>query len=161
MKKLVFTGLLLAIGATAQTTTFKKIKLTGTVPMSSATRVMVQDAVTKEVGYIDKSTIVASKGYKEYVALLSQSGTDSPIATVISSTFTTLPTLSRQSSGSYAISSSVIQTGKTVVFLTSTSTNTVVSCSIYNGQVSIYTIGGDTWADNQLFNAPIEIRVYE
>jgi hypothetical protein len=121
-------------------------------------------ALTK--GEKGDASSVASLGYKVYTALLTQSGTDAPVAIVLQNTLGGTPTLTRIVAGQYRITlSSAFTLDKT--FLLSTGTFDNEQCTInykINSTNSIdivsydVVIAGD--ADDMLVNASIEIRVY-
>ncbi len=118
----------------------------------------------------DKSGTVALKqdingGAKVYRALLSQSGTDAPVATVLENTIGTI-TYDYDSAGSYGLNSSALFTsGKTFVMGGGSSNN--ASTYVYLGEINSTSRIGirardleGTFSDDIMANTPIEILVY-
>lgn len=111
---------------------------------------------------------VASLGYKVYTALLTQSGTDAPVATVLENTLGAI-TLIRGGVGQYILQSSGLFTmNKTVLFVGLPDYN--ISQFIINtdqlntddSNIDLECIDASTLngLDGALKNTPIEIRVY-
>lgn len=70
---------------------------------------------------LDLSASSVKANYKEYIALLTQTGTDAPVATIINNTFDEVPSWVRVESGIYAL-----------VFTRSVNRNkTVATCNEY------------------------------
>ena len=63
---------------------------------------------------------IGGKGYKEYVALLSQSGTSAPVATVLQNELGEVPVFSRDGTGEYYLTTTgdVFTANKTSVTIT-------------------------------------------
>jgi hypothetical protein len=80
MKKYFFLLLFTAISF-AQTTGVTKLKITSNPEKTAATRVMVQDATTGEVGYVDKTTI--SQSIKTTKTVRNQTGSTLTKGTVV------------------------------------------------------------------------------
>jgi hypothetical protein len=101
-------------------------------------------------------------GYKNYVAALSQSGTNAPVASVRNNDLGFEPTFERSNVGQYGIQLPNIPQDKVVVFLTAKSgLNSFVFTLISDTIVPIITY--DENGDNQdsiLINCFIEIRIY-
>lgn len=105
--------------------------------------------------------------YKEYVALVSQLGTDPPIVTVVRNTLGDMPVWSRTSPGFYDFAlDGAFPVQKTVWQATNGSAFAVIALTHYAGvqapngiQMRVYNSGG-TLSDNILLNATIIIRVY-
>jgi hypothetical protein len=118
------------------------------------------------------------RGYKVYTALLTQSGTDAPVATVLENTLGYEPVFYRINTGSYRVDPTApliaptFNPSKVVMFI---GHNTTSNAGNYNsleylgldngdGTVNIvtYNTDGDTFvtADGVLNYTPIEIRVY-
>ena len=121
-------------------------------------------------------SVVVTAPYKVYTALLTQSGTDAPVATVLENTFNETFTFTRMGPGMYNIVSAnnAFTTGKTFVIMqaitTFTSGNPVLN-QYYNdetvphpGYIQIMTrdtsfnLAEATYALPNII--PIEIRVY-
>lgn len=104
--------------------------------------------------------------YKSYVALISQSGTSAPTATVIQNEFSGTPTFSRLSAGQYYINlSGAFTSGKTVSFPSkvciSSGSNYDISANPFSANsFSLETFANGINADDILQDYPIEIRVY-
>jgi hypothetical protein len=103
--------------------------------------------------------------YKVYRAILNQSGTDAPVATVLENTIGDI-VWSRNSPGTYSgILVGAFQANKTFypTFGTSNSFNRVYTNRLNDDVMSVVSISEDLTAylDNELFNYPIEILVYE
>ena len=96
------------------------------------------------------------RGYKVYTALLTQSGTDAPVATVLENTLGDI-TFTVDGEGTYnAISDGLFTINKTTSILSSTistSSNTTIAIDI--NTINIYTTSSDN-----LQNSLFEIRVY-
>jgi hypothetical protein len=98
--------------------------------------------------------------YKTYVALLTQTGTDAPVATVLENTLGVTPTYTYEGVGQYSIA---LNGGFTIV-----KTWQIISSNNIGSQdkLEIYDNGNDSiWidtnlSDGKLTNTPIEIRVY-
>ncbi|MFM2204473.1 MAG: Flavobacterium phage 11b [Bacteroidota bacterium] len=105
--------------------------------------------------------------YNSYTALISQSGTDSPIAKVLNNTTGVTFSFSRNSAGNYMItgSSNVFTTDQTAI-IHSINTNG----SFSNSRMYVYSIGAQfftietynatTATDGIITDAFIEIRIY-
>jgi hypothetical protein len=103
--------------------------------------------------------------YKVYRAILNQSGTNAPVATVLENTIGNI-VWSRNSPGTYSATLvGAFQANKTFypTFGTSNSFNRVYTNRLNDDVMSIVSISEDLTAylDNELFNYPIEILVYE
>ena len=103
--------------------------------------------------------------YKTYTALLTQTGTDAPVATVLENTLGTI-TFDRSSVGNFEILSDELFTeNKTYFVVHFNSDGSGGNVFGINNNSSLY-IEGYTTLDNtiigsdNLFNTPIEIRVY-
>jgi hypothetical protein len=95
--------------------------------------------------------------YKVYTALLSQSGTNAPVATVLENTLGGVPTYQRNTQGAYQLTlSNAFINLKTALFITDSSASQL---RIYRSSASVINIEMST-GDNTLLNNTIEIRVY-
>ena len=110
---------------------------------------------------------VDSRPYKVYTALLTQSGTDAPVATVLENTLGATINFTYISPGVYVFnaSSAVFTTEKSIVFATKNiegGFGMVLSASVTSNSVGRVTamsaFGGGN--NDQLINASLEIRVY-
>ena len=111
----------------------------------------------------DESGTLAVKRYKSYVALLTQIGTNAPVATVLENDLGFTPIYSYQDPGNYWIEhTGGFPLNKVVVFITGNATNTAgYEYSASENFISIWT--GDSsgsGADNLLNHTSIEIRIY-
>ena len=104
--------------------------------------------------------IAPEPAYKVYTALLTQSGINPPVATVLENTLGVTPTYIYEGVGQYSIA---LNGGFTIV-----KTWQIISSNNIGAQdkLEIYDNGNDSvWidtnlADDKLTNTPIEIRVY-
>ncbi|SHL94721.1 hypothetical protein [Flavobacterium chilense] len=105
-----------------------------------------------------------ARPYKVYTALLSQSGTNAPIATVLENTLGGLPVWSRNSIGLYIANlSGVFTTNKTVFFITGSFGGIVTNgARTSENECTITTVKSDTsvYTDGVMYGTTIEIRVY-
>lgn len=102
--------------------------------------------------------------YKIYTALLTQTGTDAPVATVLENTLGELPTYSYAFTGGYHIVvPSLFAQNLTFVQLGHGTdiTNNVMGTVRGDGTIRIKTGISEGSADDVLFNTAIEIKVYE
>ncbi len=107
-------------------------------------------------------------GYLEYVALLSQSGTDAPVASVVENTLGGTVVWTRDGPGSYlGTLSGAFPVGKTVVFAQATLGSKPVSASVdgSGNAVGITTssvdeVGWYGMTDGGLEGAGVMVRVY-
>jgi len=141
-------------------TTFKGgAALTGTptAPTATAGTNTTQIATT---AFVQNAT----GNYKKYVALISQTGTSAPTATVLENTLGGTVIWTRTGTGAYlATLTGVFTTNKTVVFITQTSGSSIVSSSYSSvNDVSVSTANSTTAnaIDGVLTNSSMEIRVY-
>lgn len=114
----------------------------------------------------------ASAGYLVYTALLTQTGTDAPVATVLQNTLGESITSGFEANGRYSLSNSgagiEFEVSKTVCFITNN--NSINDVYIYANRISVTQIeiysqeaNGDgtfTGANGYLNGVSIEIRVY-
>lgn len=109
-----------------------------------------------------------SASYLVYTALLTQTGTDAPVATVLENTLGGTVVWTRYSAGIYkATLSSVFTENKTVVYpdyavgyyINNLST-TIRGSRVSSNDISIEYSGGVDFSDDGISNVLIEIRVY-
>lgn len=104
--------------------------------------------------------------YSIYVALLSQAGTDPPVATVLENTLGGTIVWTRTATGSYSATlAGAFTTGKTVVFITGDMGETLGSIFAYlhfiADVISVRTLSETfTLSDDRMNGTSIEIRVY-
>ena len=103
--------------------------------------------------------------YKVYTAILSQTGTGTPTATVLENTLGFTPTLSRTATGVYYVTSNgAFLEEKTVVFITTKSANLVLGATSKDVSPDSIIITQKSNVDNTptdtLVLVAIEIRIY-
>lgn len=105
--------------------------------------------------------------YKVYTALLTQTGVNAPVATILENTLGYVPTLGYLINGFYTITG-VFDKTKTLIFSSARATNNTKSYVNHNSNtvIQILTLGpGDALADDILsasdYPFSIEIRVYD
>lgn len=99
---------------------------------------------------------------KVYVALLNQTGTNAPVATVLENTLGEVPTFTYNSNGNYTLNtaSAILLATKTVVSISNV-LDIGNPMAIYAGRTSDTAIVINTYSMNDLLaNTAIEIRVY-
>ena len=119
-------------------------------------------SVNKTRNFTAGSVTSAGLGYTSYVALLTQTGTAAPVATVLSNNLTTTLTWARTGAGIYTLTASAatFTANKTIVFFN----NGNVAPSLFDANkwtrtsdtVLTLTIG----VDNALTNGSFEVRIY-
>lgn len=109
----------------------------------------------------------SSKGYTEYVALISQSGTSAPTVTVLKNDLGGTPVWTRTGTGSYKMAlNGVFITNKTYVMIGQNYQNNYgeTTYAYWNSEDDIYvetTNSSNAAADSLLTTRTIEVRVYE
>jgi hypothetical protein len=105
--------------------------------------------------------------YKVYTALLTQTGTSAPVATVLENTLSTLPTWVRDSDGQYRISNISFDPAKTFCIVSGNPTsnpNFRIGSGFdgFNNRITVSTLNfySSAGTDSVLNNTSIEIRVY-
>jgi len=98
-------------------------------------------------------------GYTVYTALLNQTGTAAPVATILQNTTGGTLTWTRQSAGNYTItaSSALFIANKTIVF--GNQGNFLQKTLAWN-RTSDTTVALDLGSDDRLINGAFEIRIY-
>jgi len=121
------------------------------------------DGATKQFTAADVAAYVnsTSLGYTSYVALISQTGTNAPIATQLANTTNKTFTFTRVSGGSYRItaSGSLFTSGKTIVFLNggaAENNHDVAWLRVSNTIINLETHN----SDGKFTNGSLEIRIY-
>lgn len=95
-------------------------------------------------------------GYSSYVATLTQSGTNAPVATVMNNDLGTI-TYERNSAGSYSVlSDGLFTNNKTVVLIGDTNDKANTYLELVNEDEIII----DTTSDSTMTKMSIEIRIY-
>jgi hypothetical protein len=99
-------------------------------------------------------------GYPVYTALLNQSGTEAPVATILKNTTGKTFTWTRQSAGNYTVtaSSALFTVNKTIVFLNNGSTPNITQ--VPWSRASDTTVTLSLGSDGRLTNGSFEIRIY-
>ena len=121
------------------------------------------DATLARVGHVNAAVNAAARPYKVYTALLSQTGTNAPVATILENTLGVVPTYSYGGAGEYkVIHTDGFTLNKTVVFMNTALNSQTASILIdYQSNDAIHISTFDTTPQNDiLFNTSIEIRVY-
>ena len=131
-----------------------------TSPISGADKLVgtetTNNDATKNFSVQEVSDFV--KPYKVYVALLTQSGTNPPVAIELENTLGTI-TFGYQSSGVYTVNSSGLFTASKTWTNPTLKDNTNLQLSMYRNTSSLlYLVDAD--GDNGLLETSIEIRVY-
>jgi hypothetical protein len=125
------------------------------------TRTVIADAS----GNLSAITTPAGVGYKVYTALLSQNGTNAPIATVLENTLGGTVVWSRASTGVYTGTlAGTFTTNKSMINISNGFNSTAIAryCGININGASISTSIGGSPSDGQMGNdyTSVEIRVY-
>lgn len=107
-----------------------------------------------------------NKGYKSYVATLTQSGTNPPVATVLKNELSGVPTWGYFAVGSYFMTlTGEFTEGKTIVLHNTTGQTATASILAYWEDVNtIYyeSLSADVYANDNFYNNhSIEVRVYD
>lgn len=103
--------------------------------------------------------------YKKYVAILTQTGTDAPVATELENTIGTM-TWAYVSTGVYTVSNVLLTPTKTICFIggnTEETTAMVKQQDTTTGSIKINSLGDYTivqYNDGIILRTSIEIRVY-
>lgn len=109
------------------------------------------------------ASLVALRGYKSYVAILTQSETDAPVAVVLENTIGEIE-WTRIDAGVYtAALAGAFLVNKTTVFTASLETSgevTIIAANPTLDQIDLTSSVGGIYGDNFITNASIEIRVY-
>ena len=110
---------------------------------------------------VDRTPAI-SLGYTSYVALVSQTGTNAPVPTVLHNSLRAAVTWSRQSNGNYTITaaSSLFTANKTVLFLNA-GHGYQAALPIYWERTSDTTITLNSFSDGEIEEGSFELRIYE
>ena len=138
-----------------------KEKTSGTLVVAPEDLILVEESLQ------ETPTPVDSRPYKVYTALLTQTGTNAPVATVLENTLGGYVTITREYAGVYTLSSSgLFLQSKTTLFLGSISDGDTSAfrasnfIRLSNNQINLTTGVNVEVADGFLNDTPIEIRVY-
>lgn len=124
--------------------------------------VMVPNGTTSSEA-VNKGQLDAQKPYKVYTALLTQTGTNAPTATVLENTLGGTVVWTRTSTGTYAGTlSGAFLVNKSIAFVTGIGFNKFIGCQRLNDNVMQITSvdTANSPADTTLISTTIEIRVY-
>jgi hypothetical protein len=129
--------------------------------------------IIEDVSYlVEKANNTPSPAYKVYTALLTQSGTDAPVATVLENTLGGDVVWTRDNIGQFIVTSNNLFTAyKTAVFITPTSASSGYPVFAFDtdppneDNLYIYSYGApsgapDNYEDGKLNKTTVEIRVY-
>jgi hypothetical protein len=139
------------------------VKLATTAEVVTGTD--TQKAVTPAGNAAALAVFVPDPGYLEYVALLTQTGTNAPVATILNNTLGVVPVWSYIATGIYPLTyTNSFPTGKTVIFLHNVAlgVQTIYARNLTNDAVTVYTFNTDTGlaADAVLSQTMLFVRVY-
>lgn len=139
---------------------------TWTIDAVPTTRTLTINGVSQDLSS-NKSWVLKERPYKVYTAILTQTGTNPPVATVLENTFNENFTFTYISTGYYRIESpneSFIFPKTTVIsnlgFTAASYINSIQAYRNSSGLCSIFTATNGAAADGLLSNAYFEIRVY-
>jgi hypothetical protein len=139
------------------------IKNTGVVNISKLAGTGTRTVVADASGNLTATTTPAYVGYKVYTALLTQTGTTAPVATVLDNTLGGTVVFTRSSVGIYiGTLTGAFVAGKTITLgVASTHPSFLAMNRVTNDTFSIATENsGGTLTDSLLNGTSIEIRVY-
>lgn len=138
--------------------------------MTAATSVADADLIPIVQGGVNKKATASllpagyPAGTKLYVALLTQTGTDAPVATVLVNTLGETVVWTRNNTGDYiGTLAGVFTMGKTVAFITNNRSSIDVMLIFPNvniNSVAVSTVEEGSNADDLLSNTPIQIIVF-
>lgn len=122
------------------------------------------DDVYAAMGLSDSRDNGTDPVYTEYVALLNQSDTDDPVATVLTNTLGVTPTWSRFLEGNYIMTATgLLVAGKVAILQIGPGTaSTSFAAALYedDDQMAVESYSGGSPADGALQNVTIHIRIY-
>ena len=130
--------------------------LTSSVPTPAGYTVIGSDNGTPKKQVLSTISDIA-RPYRVYTALLTQTGMDAPVATVLENTLGTI-NITYSSPGTYYVASDFLFTlNKTAIFTGSTNNGDIMIATQNNNSLLVLTSIG---LNDCLVNTPIEIRVY-
>lgn len=137
--------------------------ITNIYPKTKNEVVGLQKVYLKITEILQKLNLIAPVSYKKYVALLNQSSTDAPVASVLENTLVSVPIWSRSSDGDYLLTLSDAFIGSVVLFIGAVDdpTSVFTFAKTSNNTISLKTKIAGTGTDDLLSNTSIEIRVYQ
>ena len=115
---------------------------------------------------VDKAYADSKRPYKIYVALLTQTSTNAPVATVLENTLGGTPVFTYDATGSYVCTLASAFTNNKTAIITSTVSGTAVlepivkATSISTSVINLETFRGGSAADGVMEKTVLEIRVY-
>lgn len=122
-----------------------------------------REIINEIADYLQASPPGGGADYLSYVAIMNQSGTDAPVATVLKNTLGITPAWVRGGAGNYYFVSA-FNVGKVVAFVTPTNPgNAVVDLADVTSYVGLITYDYTDLtlqADEMMTNLSLEIRVY-
>ncbi len=143
---------------------FKKENLKEVTTTDSVTDLVIFEKGDSTPKRIKKSNFNGGLSYKSYVALLTQSGTNPPVATVLYNDLGADVTYGYNQVGDYTFSSTAFTEGKTTVFIgqaydsNATTINYAYMTAYPDG--AIFTAADNIGANDYLYTTPFEIKVY-
>lgn len=139
--------------------------------IASGDLILVSDSSKKNAtrsASVDQLASYLNLAYSSYTALLTQTSTNAPVATLLSSNLTGTFTWARTGEGIYTLTASAatFTSGKTAVFINSGSVQTIITTWTRTSDfvITIATEKADDPGqgfDGGLTNASIDIRIYK
>jgi hypothetical protein len=127
----------------------------------------VYKKINEIIDYLNGTGTSGDGSYKTYVALLTQSGTSAPTATVLQNTLGVTPTLSYVGVGTYRITATGIGSETRSFYGLSgnftgalTGALDIVIYRVSDNVLEIYTADGGSGQNGVLLNTSLEIRLY-
>jgi len=158
------TGYLIFIGETSFTVSLSELRINGQAPTSLENAATLLSALFQLTNSSSGGSGVGyPEGTKMYLALLTQSGTDAPVATVGVNTLGGTVVWTYESSGKYiATLSNAFTEGKTYILYSGVSTNGKNTASFLRISASIiwgYSLDDGSQSDDIWTDLPIQIIV--
>jgi len=110
-----------------------------------------------------------STAYNSYVALLTQTSTNAPVATILSNNLTATLTWARTAAGLYTLTANAatFTANKTIIFINAGSSQSIVTNPIITGEktsdtvLTVKTFDQSSFrTDNCITNGAFEVRIY-
>jgi hypothetical protein len=128
--------------------------------------IKVYDPYKTDTVKVQINDLISKYTYKVFTALLSQTGTDDPVVTMLENTLGETPVVSRVGIGEYMleVTTPIFTEGKTFVVLSNISFDVNSTMYAYRGthtsvHIESYEAGG-VFKDGIPNNTPLEIRIY-